>query len=51
MAIIYSYPTVTPTSDDLVLGTDVNQLDKPTKNVFTLLHLFIVKFLQSKLYE
>ena len=32
MAIIYSYPTVTPTADDLVLGTDVNQTDKPTKN-------------------
>ena len=32
MAIIYSYPTVQPTADDLVLGTDVNQLDKPTKN-------------------
>ena len=32
MAIIYSYPTVIPTTDDLVLGTDVNQSDKPTKN-------------------
>ena len=32
MAIIYTYPTVTPTADDLVLGTDVNQADKPTKN-------------------
>ncbi len=32
MAIIYSYPTVPPTADDLVLGTDVNQADKPTKN-------------------
>ena len=32
MAIIYSYPTVQPTADDLVLGTDVNQADKPTKN-------------------
>ena len=32
MAIIYSYPTVAPTVDDLVLGTDVNQTDKPTKN-------------------
>ena len=32
MAIIYSYPTVIPTADDLVLGTDVNQTDKPTKN-------------------
>ena len=32
MAIIYTYPTVTPTADDLILGTDVNQADKPTKN-------------------
>ena len=32
MAIIYSYPTVSPTTDDLILGTDVNQADKPTKN-------------------
>ena len=32
MAIIYSYPTVVPTPDDLVLGTDVNRADKPTKN-------------------
>lgn len=32
MAIIYSYPTVAPTVDDLVLGTDVNQTEKPTKN-------------------
>jgi len=32
MAIIYSYPTVAPTVDDLVLGTDINQPDKPTKN-------------------
>ena len=32
MAIIYSYPTVIPTSDDLVLGTDVNASGKPTKN-------------------
>ena len=32
MAIIYSYPTVVPTTDDLILGTDVNQQDKPTKN-------------------
>ena len=32
MAIIYSYPTVTPTSDDLLLGTDATQADKPTKN-------------------
>ena len=32
MAIIYSYPTVTPTANDLVLGTDVDQADKPTKN-------------------
>ena len=32
MAIIYSYPTVTPTANDLVLGTDVDAADKPTKN-------------------
>ena len=32
MAIIYSYPTVTPTSDDLILGTDINADGKPTKN-------------------
>jgi hypothetical protein len=32
MAIIYSYPTVIPTANDLVLGTDVDQVDKPTKN-------------------
>lgn len=32
MAIIYSYPTVTPTADDLLLGTDATQADKPTKN-------------------
>ena len=32
MAIIYSYPTVLPSADDLILGTDVNQADKPTKN-------------------
>ena len=32
MAIIYSYPTVTPSADDLVLGTDVNGDGKPTKN-------------------
>jgi hypothetical protein len=32
MAIIYSYPIVTPTSDDLILGTDVNGDGKPTKN-------------------
>ncbi len=32
MAIIYSYPTVPPTADDLVLGTDVNGDGKPTKN-------------------
>ena len=32
MAIIYSYPTVLPTANDLVLGTDVDQVDKPTKN-------------------
>lgn len=32
MAIIYSYPTVTPTVNDLVLGTDVDAAGKPTKN-------------------
>jgi len=32
MAIIYSYPTVLPTANDLVLGTDVDATDKPTKN-------------------
>ena len=32
MAIIYSYPTVIPTVNDLVLGTDVDQASKPTKN-------------------
>ena len=32
MAIIYSYPTVVPTTDDLVLGTDVNAAGQPTKN-------------------
>ena len=32
MAIIYTYPIVTPTSNDLVLGTDVDAQGKPTKN-------------------
>jgi len=32
MAIIFSYPTVIPTANDLVLGTDVDQAGKPTKN-------------------
>ena len=32
MAIIYSYPTVTPEKTDLVLGTDVSVPGKPTKN-------------------
>ena len=32
MAIIYSYPVVTPTADDYVLGTDATAADKPTKN-------------------
>ena len=32
MAIIYSYPTVLPTANDLILGTDVDQAGKPTKN-------------------
>ena len=32
MAIIYTYPIVIPTSNDLVLGTDVDAKGKPTKN-------------------
>ena len=32
MAIIYSYPTVTPEKTDLILGTDVSVPGKPTKN-------------------
>jgi len=32
MAIIYSYPVVQPTTDDLVLGTDATDASKPTKN-------------------
>jgi hypothetical protein len=32
MAIIYSYPIVDPTLNDLVLGTDVDAQGKPTKN-------------------
>ena len=32
MAIIYSYPTVTPVKEDLILGTDVGTAGKPTKN-------------------
>ncbi len=32
MAIIYSYPIVTPTTDDLLLGTDQGAEGKPTKN-------------------
>ena len=32
MAIIYSYPTVTPTKTDLILGTDVSTTNKSTKN-------------------
>ena len=32
MAIIYSYPTVIPEAQDLVLGTDVGSAGKPTKN-------------------
>ena len=32
MAIIYSYPTVVPKASDLILGTDVSQSDKATKN-------------------
>ena len=30
MAIIYSYPTVTPESEDLIVGTDIT--GKVTKN-------------------
>ena len=32
MAIIYSYPVVPPSGDDLLFGTDATQADKPTKN-------------------
>ena len=32
MAIIYSYPTVTPSLNDLVLGTDVDNTGKATRN-------------------
>ena len=32
MAIIYSYPTVTPTVTDLILGTDISTTNKSTKN-------------------
>ena len=32
MAIIYSYPVITPTVDDLLLGTDQGGDGKPTKN-------------------
>ena len=32
MAIIYSYPTVNPVREDLVLGTDVSSSNKATKN-------------------
>ena len=32
MAIIYSYPTMVPSTSDLVLGTDVSANGKPTKN-------------------
>ena len=32
MAIIYSYPTVIPTNDDLLLGTDTGKSGNPTKN-------------------
>ena len=32
MAIIYSYPTVTPVKEDLILGTDVSAKGNPTKN-------------------
>ena len=33
MAIIYSYPTVIPTVDDLLLGTDVTATGNPTKTL------------------
>ena len=32
MAIIYSYPIVDPSANDLVLGSDVDPAGKPTKN-------------------
>ena len=32
MAIIYSYPTVTPSLNDLVLGSDVDNTGKATRN-------------------
>ena len=32
MAIIYSYPIVDPSANDLVLGSDVDSAGKPTKN-------------------
>jgi len=32
MAIIYSYPTIVPSTSDLILGTDVSANGKPTKN-------------------
>ena len=32
MAIIYSYPIVDPSTNDLVLGSDVDSAGKPTKN-------------------
>ena len=32
MAIIYSYPTVDPVREDLILGTDVSSSNKATKN-------------------
>ena len=44
MAIIYSYPVITPTVDDLLLGTDQGGDGKPTKN-FTVQS--IVDLLQS----
>ena len=31
MAIINSYPTVTPTGSDLIIGTDVSVEGNPTK--------------------
>ena len=32
MAIIYSYPIVDPSANDLILGSDVDSAGKPTKN-------------------
>ena len=44
MAIIYSYPTVVPTTSDLILGTDTSTTNQATKNftVQSILDLFTV---------